>query len=263
MRSERDPEEVLQDMAEHAERTGRLAAAADIRRRGDTIRRRRHVTSAALSVVLIGVVGAGVAAIQFNRAAQPLPIGPAGPTSTVVAPTGSPDVSPDSSPNASPDGSPIGVPASSDDPLVSGQRQVAIVRTDAFESAVSLLDEGRLGEVDGVEGRRLFVIEPQDQNTFLVRAAEPNPDGSDACWQVVSSGSDPLTVGAAVCAADDSRQRFAIAVVEGQGEDSVYAISSNSAYLQNSSTRGLILEELGDATLTTFFRLVDNGSAPR
>lgn len=257
MRSEGDPEEVLQDMAEHAERTGRLAAAADIRRRGDTIRRRRHVTSAALSVVLIGVVGAGVAAVGFNRAAQPLPIGPAGPTPTEVARTGSPDTSPD----ASPDASPSGDPASSDDPLLSGQRQVAIVRTDAFESAVSLLDEGRLAEVDGVEGRRLFVIEPQDQNTFLVRAAEPNPDGSDACWQVVSSGSDPLTVGAAVCSADDPRQRFDIAAVEGQ--DSVYAISSNSAYLQNSSTRGLILEELGDATLTTFFRLVDNGSAPQ
>ncbi|WFE29432.1 hypothetical protein O7623_09685 [Solwaraspora sp. WMMD791] len=262
MRSEPNPEQVLQDMAEHAGRTGRLAAAADIRRRGDTLRRRRQVATAAVGVVLIGAVGAGVAAVQANRAAPPLPIGPAGPTPTATpgAPTGSPSASPTGP--ASDDGSDptVGTPPG-DDPLLSGQRQVAMVRTDGFESAVSLLDEGRLGEVDGVEGRRLFVIEPLDDDSYRIRTADPDPDGSDTCWQVVSAGSAPLTVGAAVCAADEPRQRFEITVVQAQGEDA-YAISSSAAYLQYSSTRGLILEELGDATLTTFFRFVDNGAAP-
>lgn len=243
-------------MAEHAERTSRLAAAADVRRRGDTIRFRRQVATAALGVVLIGAVGVGVSAVGLNRAGQPIPIGPAGPTATSVAPSGPPDAGPTGSPDAGPTGS-----ADADDPLLSGQRQVAIVRTEAFESAVSLLDEGRLAEVDGVEGRRLFVIVPQGQDTFRVRTAEANPDGTDTCWQVVSSGTNPLTVGAAACSVDDPRQRFTIAPVQGQGDGSVYAISSDSAYLQHSSTRGLILEELGDATLTTFFRFVDNGPA--
>lgn len=255
MRSEPNPEQVLQDMAEHAGRTGRLAAAADIRRRGDTLRRRRQVATAAVGVVLIGAIGAGVAAVQANRAAPPLPIGPAGPT-----PTGAP-VAPTGSPSAPPTAPAVGTPPTADDPLLSGQRQVAMVRTDGFESAVSLLDEGRLGEVDGVEGRRLFVIEPLDDDSYRIRTADPDPDGSDTCWQVVSAGSAPLTVGAAVCAADEPRQRFEITVVQAQGEET-YAISSSAAYLQYSSTRGLILEELGDATLTTFFRFVDNGAAP-
>ncbi|MFY1699131.1 hypothetical protein [Solwaraspora sp. WMMA2101] len=237
--------EALRDVARRAGRTGRLAPAADIRRRGETLRRRRRATTAALAVTLVGAVGAGVTAIQLVTAAPQLPVGPAGPTMSV------------------PSGSPTGAPTSvRDDPLLSGDRQVAIVRTDAFESAVSLLDDDPLGEVDGTEGRRLFVIEPAGAETFRIRAAEPNPDGSDACWQVRSSGSDPLTVVAADCVASEPRQHFSISVVERAGGEPSYAISSASAYLQHSATRGLILEELGDATLTTYFRFVDNGPSP-
>ncbi|MFY1651144.1 hypothetical protein ACN27J_09635 [Solwaraspora sp. WMMB762] len=250
-------DETLRDVARRAGQTGRLAPAADIRRRGETLRRRRRATTAALAVTLVGAVGAGVAAIQSVTAAPQLPVGPAGPT--VSVPSGSPT----GAPNGSPTGAPTGAPASvGDDPLLSGDRQVAIVRTDAFESAVSLLDDGPLGEVDGTEGRRLFVIEPAGAGTFRIRAAEPNPDGSDACWQVRPSGSDPLTVVAADCVASEPRQHFSISAVERDGGEPSYAISSASAYLQHSATRGLILEELGDATLTTYFRLVDNGPSP-
>ncbi|MFV2083253.1 hypothetical protein [Micromonospora sp. LOL_021] len=246
-------DETLRDVARRAGQTGRLAPAADIRRRGETLRRRRRATTAALAVTLVGAVGAGVAVIQLVTAAPQLPVGPAGPTMSV----------PSGSPSGASTGSPTGAPASvGDDPLLSGDRQVAIVRTDAFESAVSLLDDGPLGEVDGTEGRRLFVIEPAGADTFRIRAAEPNPDGSDACWQVRSSGADPLTVVAADCVASEPRQHFSISAVERDGGEPSYAISSASAYLQHSATRGLILEELGDATLTTYFRLVDNGPSP-
>ncbi|ROO61337.1 hypothetical protein EDC02_3270 [Micromonospora sp. Llam0] len=254
-------DETLRDVARRAGQTGRLAPAADIRRRGETLRRRRRATTAALAVTLIGAVGAGVAAIQSVTAAPQLPVGPAGPT--VSVPSGSPTGTPTGAPTGSPTGAPTGAPASvGDDPLLSGDRQVAIVRTDAFESAVSLRDDGPLGEVDGTEGRRLFVIEPAGADTFRIRAAEPNPDGSDACWQVRSSGADPLTVVAADCVASEPRQRFSISVVERDGGEPSYAISSASAYLQHSATRGLILEELGDATLTTLFEFVDNGPSP-
>ncbi|WBB95048.1 hypothetical protein O7543_00735 [Solwaraspora sp. WMMA2080] len=258
-------DETLRDVARRAGQTGRLAPAADIRRRGETLRRRRRATTAALAVTLVGAVGAGVAAIQLVTAAPQLPVGPAGPTMSVPSgsPSGSPSGAPSGASTGSPTGAPTGAPASvGDDPLLSGDRQVAIVRTDAFESAVSLLDDGPLGEVDGTEGRRLFVIEPAGADTFRIRAAEPNPDGSDACWQVRSSGSDPLTVVAADCVASEPRQHFSISAVERDGGEPSYAISSASAYLQHSATRGLILEELGDATLTTYFRFVDNGPSP-
>ncbi|MFV2009123.1 MULTISPECIES: hypothetical protein [unclassified Micromonospora] len=112
------------------------------------------------------------------------------------------------------------------------------MRTDAFEPAVSLLDDGPLGEVDGTEGRRLFVIEPAGAETLRIRAAEPNPDDSDACWQVRASGADPLTVVAADCVPSELRQRFSIGIVERAGGEPSYAISSASAYLQHSATRG-------------------------
>ena len=48
-----------------------------------------------------------------------------------------------------------------------------------------------------------------------------------------------------------------------EGGQRTYALSNNSAYLQYSDQRGLILEELGDAPLETVFRFVDNGAAPK
>lgn len=128
---------------------------------------------------------------------------------------------------------------------------------------MSLLDDGGLGEVDGEEGRRLFVFVPQKSGHYLVRTAEPDADGDRACWQVQSAGSAPLTVAAAPCVPTEPRQLFSIVVSGSEGGKRTYAISNSSAYLQYSSQRGLILEELGDATLDTVFKFVDNGAAPR
>ncbi|PZG24216.1 hypothetical protein C1I95_00490 [Micromonospora craterilacus] len=130
-------------------------------------------------------------------------------------------------------------------------------------AGLALLDDGRLAEVDGDEGRQLFVFAPQGPDTYLIRTAEPGTDDlTDTCWEVRSSGSQPLRVVAAPCAPEEPRQQFSI-VRDGQRNGApTYAISNHSAYLQNSATRGLILEELGDAPLTTRFRFVDNGAAP-
>ncbi|TDC33371.1 hypothetical protein [Micromonospora sp. KC213] len=236
---------------------GRVPAAADIRRRGDTRRRRRRTAPVALAALAVVALGTGVALARPGGPAHPIPVGPAGPTS---GPAASPDpTGPSSGPTGGASGPPTGASSPpAGNPLLSGQRQVTIVRVDAVEGGLSLLDDGRLGEVDGDEGQQLFVFTPQGSDTYQIRTAEP---GTDTCWEVRSSGSQPLRVVAAPCAPDEPRQQFTV-VRDGQHDGvPTYAISSHWAFLQNSRTRGLILEELGDAPLTTRFRLVDNGPA--
>ncbi|MEV4711707.1 hypothetical protein [Micromonospora sp. NPDC049374] len=245
-------DEALRALAGHG-RQGKVPAAVDIRRRGDTRRRRRRATSAALGAVLVGLLGAGVVLARPSGGPHSLPVGPAGPTTTSTTASASPDPAGTSGPPGGP---------SSNDPLLSGRRQVTIVRAAEQSGGLSLLADGRLAEVDGDEGRQLFVFTPQGPGTYLVRAAEQGDEPTDVCWEVRSSGSEPLRVVAAACAPEEPRQQFTV-VRDGQrGGEPTYAISSQSAYLQNSPTRGLIMEELGDAPLTTRFRLVDNGAAP-
>ncbi|MFV2022341.1 hypothetical protein [Micromonospora sp. LOL_023] len=260
MRSEHEFNEALQEMADYAEQPGRLGPVADIRRRGDALRRRRHVIAAGLGVIAIGAIGVGVVASQASLTVQPPPVGPAGSTASSL--TGTPTAAPSSATTVSPSVAPPPGALPGDDPLLAGDRQVAIVRVDAFESGVSLLDEGPLGEVDGDEGRRLFVIEPQGPDTYRVRAAQANSDGSDACWQAQSPGGDPLTVVAAVCSPTEPRQQFTILVGDTSAGGSQYAIGNAGAYLQYSNVHGLILEEPDGVPLTTYFRFVDNGAAP-
>ncbi|GIJ40295.1 hypothetical protein [Micromonospora andamanensis] len=246
-------DEALRALAGHG-RQGKVPPAVDIRGRGDARRRRRRAASAALGVVLIGLLGAGAVLARPSGGPDSLPVGPAGPTAAPATGSASPDLAATSGP---PDGS------SGGDPLLSGLRQVTIVRAAEQGGGLSLLDDDRLAEVDGDEGRQLFVITPQGPDIYLIRAAERGDEPTDACWEVRSSGSQPLRVVAAACAPDEPRQQFTV-VRDGQrGGQPTYAISSNSAYLQNSPTRGLIVEELGDAPLTTRFRLVDNGAAPQ
>ncbi|KWV31184.1 hypothetical protein [Micromonospora rifamycinica] len=270
----------LHGLARHARQTGRLAPVTEVRRRGDIRRRRRQVATAALGVALVGALGAGVTAVRLADAPHgTLPAGPDG--RTPGPPPGTPSVTPTPGTSRAPatggptggSGSPppsttgsSGSPSSGaprTDPLGLGQRQFVLIRTSAAESVVSLLDDGGLGEVDGEEGRRLFVFVPQKSGHYLVRTAEPDADGDRACWQVQSAGSAPLTVAAAPCLPTEPRQLFSIVVSGSEGGKRTYAISNSSAYLQYSSQRGLILEELGDATLDTVFRFVDNGAAPR
>ncbi|MGA5301763.1 hypothetical protein ACPCHT_17675 [Nucisporomicrobium flavum] len=148
-------------------------------------------------------------------------------------------------------------------PVLSGKRQVTIVRAQAFESAVSMVS-GELTEVDDDSGRQLFVPTPVSRTEYIIKAygkATNDPASLEpSCWQVSRpGGSDPLRVEAAACDKSNARQRFHITAQA----DKTYAIDSGSAYLQYSPTRGLILEELGDAPLLSTFRLVDNGPAPR
>ncbi|MBW4700813.1 hypothetical protein [Micromonospora sp. RL09-050-HVF-A] len=268
-------DEALRGLARQAGQTGRLATVAEVRRRGDSRRRRRHVATAALGIALLGAVGAGATVVHLAGTGRTtLPAGPSGttsgPTPGATPSTGpTPDTSttgdPTSgSPRATPRGTPSGSKSSaSTDPLRLGQRRYVVLRSAAMESVVSLLDDGSLGEVDGDEGRSLFVFVPQGSGTYLVRTAEPDADGNRDCWQVRSAGSDPLTVVAAACSPDEPRQLFSIVVHSSEGGQRTYALSNNSAYLQYSDQRGLILEELGDAPLETVFRFVDNGPAPK
>ena len=147
--------------------------------------------------------------------------------------------------------------------VLSGKRQVTIVRTQASESGLSLTADGRLAEVDDDSGRQLFVPTPLGKGKYLIKAYD-TPNGHPAadepsCWQVRNlDNGQPLTVEAAACDAGNPDQRFTITT---QGKRT-YSIANGSAFLQHSPTRGLILEELGDAPLSDTFRLVDNGPAP-
>lgn len=147
--------------------------------------------------------------------------------------------------------------------VLSGERQVTIVRAQAFESGLSMSDDGKLVEADDDSGRQLFVPTPLGEGRYLVKAytrANDHPAADEpSCWQVHNpQTSEPLTVEAAPCDADNPDQWFTIT----RSGKRTYAISNASAYLQHSPSRGLILEELGDAPLRSTFRFVDNGPAP-
>ncbi|MFC0097772.1 hypothetical protein ACFFKH_09545 [Micromonospora marina] len=144
--------------------------------------------------------------------------------------------------------------------VLSGKREVTIVRVQAFESVVSL-DGGWLTEVDDDSGRQHFVPTPLGGGKYLIKSygkRDGHPANDEpACWEVYHETSQPLTVQGAVCDATNPHQRFTI-TSQGRRE---YAISNSWAYLQYSPARGLILEELGDAPLLSTFRLVDAGPA--
>ncbi|MFC8847981.1 MULTISPECIES: hypothetical protein [unclassified Micromonospora] len=280
MSSDNQLDDALRALAGQGGR-GRVPAAAEVRRRGDARRRHRRAASVSLAALAVVALGAGVALARAGGPPQSIPVGPAGPTAGPVASPGPDGTSPgpgrtspapgrmspgpgrtSSGPTGGTSAPPTGSSSPSagppsGDPLLSGQRQVTVVRVAASAGGLSLLDDGRLAEVDGDEGRQLFVFVPQGPDTYQIRTAEPGADGTDTCWEVRSSGSQPLRVEAAGCAPDEPGQQFTVA-----RDGSAYAISSHSAYLQNSPTRGLILEEAGDAPVTARFRLVDNGSAP-
>ncbi|MFI9641196.1 hypothetical protein ACIG87_14220 [Micromonospora sp. NPDC051925] len=129
------------------------------------------------------------------------------------------------------------------------------------ESGVSL-DDNELAEVDDDSGRQLFVPTPTGGGKYLIKSygtRDGHPANDDpACWEVITPDKGgALTVEGAACDPRKPAQQFTIASA-GKG---AYAISNNSAFLQFSPSRGLILEELGDATLRSTFRLVDVGPA--
>ncbi|WP_326559798.1 hypothetical protein [Micromonospora sp. NBC_01796] len=151
-------------------------------------------------------------------------------------------------------------PANTSDPLLSGKREMTIVRVQATEGGLSL--DGRLAEVDDDSGRQRFVATPLGGDKYLVKSytrANNHPAADEpTCWQVYNPrSSEPLTVEGAACDPNNKAQGFTI-TAQGKG---AYAISHESAFLQLSPSRGLILEELGDAPLLSTFRFVDVGPA--
>ncbi|MFF4880397.1 hypothetical protein [Micromonospora sp. NPDC000668] len=162
----------------------------------------------------------------------------------------------------SPSTPPPSTSAGPTDAVLSGSREIAIVRVQSFESGVSLY--GQLVEADDDSGRQRFVPTPIGGDKYLIKAyGQPNSHPANdvpSCWQVRNPRTtESLTVEGAVCDTANPGQQFTI-TASGKG---AYAISNESAYLQHSATSGLILEELGDAPLRSTFRFVDNGPARR
>ncbi|MEV6695124.1 hypothetical protein AB0M35_26995 [Micromonospora sp. NPDC051196] len=154
-------------------------------------------------------------------------------------------------------------PTASTDPVLSGKRRITIVRVGAFESGLSLLDGGRLAEVDDDRGRQVFVPTPLGAGEFLIKAYYGGGTGKAICWQAHNpQNTQPLYVRGATCRANDPAQRFTIAPAEAGGPRE-YVISNRWAYLRDSARSGLILEELGDAAPFSSFRFNDTGPAPR
>ncbi|GAA0386257.1 hypothetical protein GCM10009541_31440 [Micromonospora gifhornensis] len=154
-------------------------------------------------------------------------------------------------------------PTPSVDAVLSGTRRITIVRVGAFESGLSLLDGGRLAEVDGAEGRQVFVPTPLGAGEYLIKAYYGGGTGKPICWQSHNpQNTQPLYVRGATCRANDPAQRFVITAAEGGGPRE-YVISNRWAYLRDSVRSGLILEELGDAAPFSSFRFNDTGPAPR
>jgi hypothetical protein len=207
------------------------------------------------ATVLLSCAGALVACDGSTGTGGPAGTGtPSGPAASTAPAT--PTMAP---PSTRAPSAPAGATAA----VLSGKREVTIVRQGS-ESRLSM-DIGELVEVDDDSGRQLFVPTPLGANTFLIKAyGTPNnhpANDEPSCWQVyIPDSTDSLTVEGAVCDAANPGQRFTI-TAKGNG---AYAISYESAFLQHSSSTGrLILEELGDAPLLSTFRFTDNGPARR
>ena len=138
--------------------------------------------------------------------------------------------------------------------VLSGARQVVIVPVPSFESVLAIDSAGRLGVTDAESD--LFVFTPIGRRFQIRTSGIAANTGEPACLRIKSNGSQSLTVVGAVCNASDDRQLFDVAA---DGKN--YVISNSSAFLQVDSDGFLIAEELGDASLETSFKLVDNGKA--
>ena len=143
---------------------------------------------------------------------------------------------------------------------LSGKRQVAIVRKGSFESGVALMKKKGLVERDDDAGRQLFVPTPLGKGKYLVKAYKSGSKAKATCWQAYQpKPTASLRIRGAKCNVKSKAQRFDIVKVKGKGKG--YVFSNRDAYLWHTDN-GFILEEIGDATLDTFFKLVDNGKAP-
>ncbi|MGX6604754.1 hypothetical protein ACWKSP_21880 [Micromonosporaceae bacterium Da 78-11] len=211
-----------------------------------------------------------LAACEADNGAAPAPtvttgVTSASPSASPSAGSGVGSAPATSSPAPSPSAATSSRPATASPvaAVLSGKREVAIVRVQAFESGVALVDD-ELTEVDDDSGRQSFVPTPLGQDKYLIKAyakADDHPASDEpTCLKAYSpGGGKSLVVQGAVCATGDRDQQFTIKI-QGKG---AYAISNEGAFLQLTKAGDLILEELGDSPLRSTFRFVDNGPARR
>ncbi|MDG4797960.1 hypothetical protein [Micromonospora sp. WMMD1082] len=213
-------------------------------------------------VALVATMGACGVATASEGDGAPAGVGPSGTVPAASAPaSGNPAASAPASGSAVESAPPTASSALS--AVLSGTRRVTIVRVDGFESGLSLLDGGRLAEVDDDQGRQVFVPTPLGSQEFLIKSYRGGGAGRPLCWQVHNPGDGrPLVVHGAACRAGDPRQRFVIVPVP-TGGDREFLIMNRWAYLRTSARSGLILEELGDSPPMNSFRFNDTGPAPR
>lgn len=146
-------------------------------------------------------------------------------------------------------------------PILNGERQVVIKPVGESESIVGVDGKGRLNYAD-VPEHGLFVLAPHN-GKWLIKTASVDAGGEPSCMGIRNNGSDPLTIVAAACDTSRSGQLFTIAEREdGADGEPAYSIANGDAYFQYFGETGLIAQEIGDATLDTFFTFVDNGPSP-
>ncbi|MEU7755070.1 hypothetical protein [Micromonospora sp. NPDC049171] len=153
-------------------------------------------------------------------------------------------------------------PTVATDPLLSGKREITMLRVQGSGNALEL--SGRLEEGGDTGGRVLFVPVPIGDDRYVIKAfgtKDDHPANDDpSCWAVNALDIEPeLTIDAAICDVDDPIQRFTI-LAQGNG---TYAIRSENRFLQHLAGNGLILKELGNRPLGTTFRFVDKGPHDR
>ena len=227
-----DFDDDLRALAGHAQRTGRLGPAAEIRHRADRRRRRRYAATAAAGVALVAALGAGIAL------ARPAP-----------AP-GPPAASPSASAT-----------------VLSGDRQVSFAVLDLGQEvpgAVLAVDsDDRLQVVTGAAGERtLFVPTPAGAGRYLIKTGALRQRGQALCLSFRSHGSKPITVVAAACAPGDDAQLFALDPNDADVTNRAnYAIGIDSVYLQwdPAGKSGLVAAETGGYLPDTTFVLTDRG----
>jgi len=229
-----DFDDDLRALAGHAQRTGRLGAAAEIRNRADRRRKRRYAATAALGVALVAALGAGIAV------AQPAPS--PGPPAASASPS---------------------VPAD----VLSGARQVTFEALDLGQEVpgarLSVDADDRLQVVTGaVDERALFVPTPAARDQYLIKTGALRQGGKALCLSRRSNGTQPVTVVAATCESGDDSQLFGL---DPNGEDEQnranYAIGADSVYLQwdPGGKSGLVAAETGGYLPDTTFVPIDRG----
>ena len=266
----------LAAIADHGHRTGRLAAASELRARGDRRRRRRYAATGAFGVVLAGALGVGIALARPPTDTPSPPVASASDPAPASAP---PSVIPSAAPSTSPPVSrpPSRPPASPSRPasgggVLSGDRQVFFFVLDKGsevpESVPAVTSGGRVNITADYGDRALFVPVPKSPGSkqFLIKTGKLRSGGEALCLQVQSNGSDPLTLVTKACDTGEKDQSFKFDENGRDNQDRMtYLISVDGLYMRydpnGPAGTGLIVQESGEGDDLTSFVIIDRGKA--